>query len=187
MSKSIHTLEDYPLAFRKMLQIVALLNTNYSPESNIEDVSDGYVAEFVEEMNFDNFYNLYLEIEITQIKNLKWEDRRDAKINKIITFVYCSNKFEIKTAVTKKFFKSARNLLYGSNVIYHSHVTGQVTGYAHDFCNKKMRENKNLIPVFAHNLFSFDFFCCKRNTFVCLGNKTAEHWRNQFNKCPMQM
>lgn len=71
MSKSIHTLEDYHLAFRKMLQIVALLNTDYSRESNIEDVSDDCVAEFVEEMNFDNFYDLYVEIENTQIKNLK--------------------------------------------------------------------------------------------------------------------
>lgn len=71
MSKSIHALEDYHLGFRKMLQIVALLNTNYSRESNIEDVSDGCVAEFVEEMNFDNFYDLYVEIENTQIKNLK--------------------------------------------------------------------------------------------------------------------
>ena len=71
MSKSIHTLEDYHLAFRKMLQIVALLNTDYSRESNIEDVSDDCVTEFVEEMNFDNFYDLYVEIENTQIKNLK--------------------------------------------------------------------------------------------------------------------
>lgn len=71
MSKSIHTLEDYHLAFRKMLQIVALLNTDYSRESNIEDVSDDCVAEFVEEMNFDNFYDLYVEIENTQIKNLE--------------------------------------------------------------------------------------------------------------------
>ena len=71
MSKSIHALEDYHLGFRKMLQIVALLNTDYSRESNIEDVSDGCVAEFVEEMNFDNFYDLYVEIENTQIKNLK--------------------------------------------------------------------------------------------------------------------
>lgn len=71
MSKSIHTLEDYHLAFRKMLQIVALLNTDYSRESNIEDVSDDCVTEFVEEMNFDNFYDLYVEIENTQIKNLE--------------------------------------------------------------------------------------------------------------------
>ena len=40
----------------------------------------------------------------------------------------------------------------------HSHLTGEVIGYAHDFCNKNIRENHNRIPVFAHNLFSFDFF-----------------------------
>ena len=74
-----------------------------------------------------------------------------------------NNKFEIKTVVTKKIFKSVRNLLYGSYVIHHSHVTGEIIGYAHDFCNKKLRKNQNLITVFAHNLFSFDlFFVVKR-------------------------
>ena len=67
----MQTLENYHLAFRKMLQIVALLNTNYSSESEIEDISDDCVAEFVEEKNFDNFDDLCLEIENTQIKNLK--------------------------------------------------------------------------------------------------------------------
>ena len=130
-------------------------------------------------MGFDNFNDLYLEIENTQIKNLKWEDRRDAKINQIITFAYCSlmdfpnNKLEIKTIVTKNFLKSVRNLPYGSHVIHHSHVTGETKGYAHDFCNKKLRENQNLIPAFAYNLFSFDFFFVVKGR--CLANKTAEH------------
>ena len=121
MSKSIQTLGYYHQAFRKMLQIITLLNASYSSESDIEGISDDCVAEFVEEIGFDYFNDLYLEIENTQIKNLKWEDRRDAKINKIITFVYCSlmsflnNKFEIKTVVTKNFFKSIRNLFYGSH------------------------------------------------------------------------
>ena len=63
-------------------------------------------------MGFDNFNNLYLKIENTQIKNLKLENRRDVKINKIITFVYGSlmdfpnNKFEFKTVVTKIFYLS---------------------------------------------------------------------------------
>ena len=120
-----------------------------------------------------------LRLKIRKIKNLKWEDRRDAKVNQIITFVYCNlmdfpnNKLEIKTIVIKNFFKSVRNLLYGSHVIHHSHVTGEIKGYAHDFCNKKLRENQNLIPAFAHNLFSFDFFFVVKGR--CLANKTAEH------------
>ena len=37
-------------------------------------------------------------------------------------------------------------------------MIGKIAGNPHDFSNKKLRETQNLIPVFAHNLFSFDFF-----------------------------
>ena len=43
-------------------------------------------------------------------------------------------------------------------VIHHSHVTGKIVGYAHEFCNLQIRENYYTIPVFAHNQFRFDFF-----------------------------
>ena len=33
----------------------------------------------------------------------------------------------------------------------------EVVGYAYDFCNEKLEETQNVIPVFAYNLFSFDF------------------------------
>ena len=89
LSKSIQTNEKYYEAFRRMLQIVVLLNTNYSNESDIEDISDDCIIEFVNEMNFDSFTNLYLEIENTQV-NLKWEDRRETKLYKLITFSYSS-------------------------------------------------------------------------------------------------
>ena len=78
------------------------------------------------------------------------------------------NKFEIKTVVTETFFKSVRNLLYGTYVIHHYHVTGEIVGYAHDFCNKKLRKNQSLIPVFAHNLFSFDFFFVVKGIRLCV-------------------
>ena len=110
MSKSIQTLENYHQAFKKMLQLVALLNTNYSSESDIEDISDDCVAEFVEEMGFETLKIFISRLKIRKKKNLKWENRRDAKINKIIASVYNSlmdfpsNKFEIKTVVTKNFF-----------------------------------------------------------------------------------
>lgn len=63
MSKSIQTLENYHQVFKKMLQLVALLNTNYSSESDIEDISDDCVAEFVEEMGFET-----LKIFISRLK-----------------------------------------------------------------------------------------------------------------------
>ena len=160
-----------------MLRIVVLLNKNYSKESDMEDISDDCIIEFINEYGFENFEDLFLEIENTQVENAKWEDRKDFKLNKIITFVYSSimyfpqNKFEIKTVVTKEFFSNVRDLICGGYVIHQSHMTGEIIGHVHDFCNKKIRENNNLIPIFAHNLFSFDFFCCKRNKIVCLEKK----------------
>ena len=47
--------------------------------------------------------------------------------------------------------------MYNKHVIHHSHITGEVIGLAHGFCNRKVRENNN-ISVIAHNPFGFDFF-----------------------------
>ena len=87
LSKSIQTHKKYHDGFQRILQIVVLLNTNYSDESDIEDISDDCIIKFVNEINFDSFTDLYLEIENTQVKNLKWEDRRETKIYKLTTFV----------------------------------------------------------------------------------------------------
>ena len=73
-----------------MLRIVVLLNANYSKESDVEDISDDSIIEFINEYGFENFENLFLEIENTQVKNAKWEDRKDFKLNKTITLVYSS-------------------------------------------------------------------------------------------------
>ena len=78
------------------------------------------------------------------------------------------NKFEIKTVITKTFLNDIKNILFASYVIHHSHVTSNIIGYAHDFCNKNFRENQNPIPVFAHNLFSFDFFFVVKSIRLCV-------------------
>ena len=68
------------------------------------------------------------------------------------------NKFEIKTLVTKHFFNDIINLMFGDIVIHHLDVRGEIIGYVHDFCYKKLKENQKLIPVFAHNLSASTFF-----------------------------
>ena len=42
--------------------------------------------------------------------------------------------------------------------LHHSHITGKIIGYAHDFCNARVKENNMEIPVIAHNLFGFDLY-----------------------------
>ena len=173
-SKSIETHERYQERFRKMLQIVVLSNTTYLNESDIEDILDDCIAEFVNEMSFESFSDLFLEIENTEDKNIGWKNRKDIKLIKLITFVYCSimnfpeNKFEIKTVATKKILTSVKDVLFGSYVIHHSHVICGIVGYAHDFCNKKLKETQNLVPVFTLNLFSFDFFFVAKSIRLCV-------------------
>ena len=92
-----------------MLQTVVLLSTSYTSESDIEDISDDYIAEFVNEKTFDSFLDLFLEINNTRVKNIDWKNRKDIHLVKLVTFGYCSvmdfpdNNFEIKTVVTKNF------------------------------------------------------------------------------------
>ena len=42
--------------------------------------------------------------------------------------------------------------------LYHFHVTGEMLGYTHNFCNLRVRENKIEIPMIAHNFFGFDLY-----------------------------
>ena len=132
-----------------MLRIVVLLNDNYSKDTKVGHISDDCIAEFIDEYEFESFEDLYLDIGNTKVKNAKLENRIDFRLNKIITFASSTimdvpdNRFEIKTVVTKDFFSNVRDLIYGGYVIHHSHLTGEVIGYAQYFCN---------------NLFTLDLF-----------------------------
>ena len=42
--------------------------------------------------------------------------------------------------------------------VHHFHITGDIWGYSHSFCNEKVREKYFKIPVIARNPFRFDFF-----------------------------
>ena len=157
-----------------MLRIFVLLNDSYSKDTEVGGISDACITEFIDEYEFKSFEGLYLNIESTQVKKATWENRTDFRLNKIITFVYSTimefsdNRFEMKTVVTKDFFSNVRDLIYGCYVIHHSHVIGEVIGYAHDFCNKKIKENHNHIPVFARNMYSFNFFFVLKGIRLCV-------------------
>ena len=116
-----------------MLRIVVLLNTNYSKETDVEDISDFCIIEFINEYGFENFEDLFLEIKNTQVENAKWEDRKDFKLNKMITLVYSSimefpqKKIEIKTVVTKEFFNNVRDLSDCNGTRIHNHFVRKRT------------------------------------------------------------
>ena len=59
----------------------------------------------------------------------------------------------------KNFFHHVNNQITQKIHLHHSHITGQIIGYSHNFCNKRVVElEKPEIPCIAHNLFGFDFW-----------------------------
>ena len=57
-----------------------------------------------------------------------------------------------------KLITNMSNILKNTHCPHHSHITGDIIGYSHTFCNERVRENYYRMPVVARNLFRFDFF-----------------------------
>ena len=59
--------------------------------------------------------------------------------------------------ISNKFIQNVTSILQDRRCVHHSHIRGNIYGYAHTFCNEKVRENYFKIPIIAHNLLRFDF------------------------------
>ena len=103
------------------------------------------------------------------IKDVKIKNNRSgSKIPKLklqtYAFVYQrlmnfpQGRFDSETLTTINFFESVQRIINVKIHFHHLHVTGKIIGYAHDFCNMKVRENQNQFSCIAHNLFGFDMF-----------------------------
>ena len=83
---------------------------------------------------------------------------------KLLAFLYSSMiKFhkanKIKgISILENFIENLKEIMNNKIHLHHSHITSEIIGYAHNFCNDKVKENKYKITVIAHNLCRFDFF-----------------------------
>ena len=139
------------------------------------------VREFLE-TNFSDCDVEFMKEKIleTDIKNaLKTTGNSVPKINlKIYAYLYdelfCfpfNGEFDCLTS--NKFFIHVHNQIKQKLHLHHSHITGEIYGYAHDFCNKKVIELENPeIPCIAHNLFGFDFW-------IFMKGFSATAWRSK--------
>ena len=69
-----------------------------------------------------------------------------------------NGKFNYKTLTTKDLFIYVYKILSVKIHLHHSHVTRKILGYTHNFCNEKVRENKDVFSCVAHNFFGFDIY-----------------------------
>ena len=103
--------------------------------------------------------------------NTSMEDERKATKEKRNAFLYQhaissmpTDKVKGDFPISDKFLCNMIAIVRNKRTIHHSHMTGKIIGYAHDFCNQKCRENYYTIPVLTDNHFRFDFFFIfKRN------------------------
>ena len=137
-------------------------NYNKNDEMNTE------VSDFREENYADDTMDeLKNRIMQTEIKNaIKYSAGKVPKLNlKIYAFVYNlllyfpPTEIQYETFTTNSFFINVHCLIKIKIYLNHSHVTGEILGYTHDFCNKKVTEKGEPdIPVIAHNLFGFGLY-----------------------------
>ena len=134
-------------------------NYNKNDEVNTE------VSEFIQE-NFvdDTIDELKNRIMQTEIKNaLETSFSKVSKFSlKMYAFAYdwlvyfSKSDIQYETFATNSIFFNVYRLIKMKVHLHHSHITGKIIGYAHNFCNVRVKENNIEIPVIAHNLFVFD-------------------------------
>ena len=164
-SSSINTFESFHMHFIKFLELVVFLEEEINSSRRFSDCSYPNLMKFINNYfsEFDCFEQVKEEIESINIKG--YSNSKIPKFNlqlyayvydKVMTFPF--SKFEYETVTTANFFISVHRIINAKIHLHHSHVTGEIKGYAHDFCNWTVRENKDVVPCIAHNFFKFDMF-----------------------------
>ena len=160
-------LQNYYEILNKCIQIcvglLTLLNSNRR-----DNFINKETEEFVEEeFAIETLQEIKSTINKTQIKNALTQSRGVVyKFNlKVYAFVYDKivflpqSKIEYDTITTNKFFIHVHRLIKGKFHLHHSHMTGEILGYLHDFCNTAVIEKtRPEIPFAAHHFFGFDIF-----------------------------
>ena len=56
---------------------------------------------------------------------------------------FLSGQFDFDAITIRDLFESVHNVVNIKIYLHHFGVTDKILGYAHDFCNMKVRENQN--------------------------------------------
>ena len=164
-SPAIATFESYHKHFFNFLQIAVFLEEAIKSSLHFADCSYPILIEFLEQhfSEFDFFEDVKGEIETIEVKG--YANSKIPKFNlKLYALVYDKimkfpfSQFECETVTSANFFISVHRIINAKIHLHHSHVTGEIKGYVHDFCNWTVRENKDVVPCIAHNFFQFDMF-----------------------------
>ena len=148
-SNDLNCLENYHKTYQKFISILIGLLSLFNSYHRIDELNNE-TSEFMEKSFANDTINeLKNRVMQTEIKNaLKTSFSRVPKFSlKIYAFVYDwlvyfpKSDIQYETFTTNSFFVNAHHLIKMKVHLHHSHITGKIIGYAHDFCNARVKEN----------------------------------------------
>ena len=164
-SDHIANLQNYYEVFKEYIQIciglLALLNS-YDRHNYINDATEEFAEERFPDETLREIKNT---INKREIKNALIQSRGSVfKFNlKVYAYVYdellilATSDIQYDTITTNNFFIHVHRLIKAKVRLHHSHITGEIIGYSHDFSNTTVIEKSNAeIPFIAPNFFGFD-------------------------------
>ena len=167
-SKSICDLETYCNKMKLYLHLIKVSEIELKSANFFSDISDEILLDFL--MEYCDAYEYEVEeLAENEIKKFEVKHNKTTKMPKftlqLYSFLYdCLMNFpavkfdEIKTVTTDGFMKELCRVVNYKVHIHHSHVTGNIHGYSHDFCNWKIREYQLFVPLIGHNFLGFDIY-----------------------------
>ena len=150
------------------LHLIRVSKIELKSANFFSDISDEILLDFL--MEYCDAYEFEVEELVeNEIKKFEVKHNKTTKLPKftlqLYSFLYhCLMNFpavkfdEIKTVTTDGFMKELYRVVNYKVHIHHSHVTGKIHGYSHDFCNWKTRENQLFVPLIGHNFLGFDIY-----------------------------
>ena len=159
---NIENEENYEEILRRLIQFYPLFE-NALQEGELSNKLRNFMLEDLDN-NYSSLQDLREEIDHISTPKKRFTSKKTLFSEKLLAFFYSSMVNFCKTnkvkgiSLSQKFIEYIRATMENTHCIHHWHVTGDIKGYVHSFCNKKVRENYFKIPVVAHNLFRFDFF-----------------------------
>ena len=165
-SKNIATLQSYQSAMELFIHLVKIAENEIKNVESYDMIYDEKLESFLKEtcpVYEHDLEGLVSEIKLVEIKN------NSSKLPKFTIKMYaffydCLMDFpackfnELKIITTKGMFEKFYRVINSKIHLHHSHVSGEIIGHAHNFCNWKVRENKNEVPLIGHNFLGFDIF-----------------------------
>ena len=178
-TKALRNIEQYHLPFQKFLTVSIFLEDSLNNLTEFHECCNNKLIKFCIEKceDCDDFNEMKEAIKDITIKN-----KQGSKISKFVLQIYAfvyqriidfpRECFDYEGLTTNDLFDSVHKIINIKTHLHHSHITENIIGYTHDFCNAKIRENKDMLTCITHTFLHFDmFFLIKRDQSISMGNQ----------------